>query len=149
MTPGTRWQSGDGVGAAGVDLQIHRFRSAQPRRQVVGRVDRDDVALVDDDDALAGLRDLGQNVRAEDDRVIAGELLDQLARFDDLLRVEAGRRLVEDEHVGVVDERLREADALPVALRQLAAQAVRHVVDARALHHLLDALRAARRPARL
>ena len=68
--------------------------------------------------------DLGQDVRAQDDRVIAGELLDQLARLDDLLRVEAGGRLVEDQHVGVVDQRLREADALPVALRQLAAQAV-------------------------
>ena len=54
--------------------------------------------------------------------MIAGELLDELARLDDLLRVEAGRRLVEDQHVRVVDERLRQADALPVALRQLAAQ---------------------------
>ena len=61
-------------------------------------------------------------------------LLDQLARLDDLLRIEAGGRLVEDQHVGVVNERLRQADALPVALRQLAAVAVRHVGDARALH---------------
>ena len=90
-------------------------------RQVVGRVDGHDLALVDDDDALAGLRDFGQDVRAEDDRVIAGELLDQLARLDDLLRVEAGGRLVEDQHVGVVDQRLRQADALLVALRQLAS----------------------------
>ena len=79
----------------------------------------DHLALVDDDDALAGLRDLGQDVRAQDDRVIAGELLDQLARFDDLLRVEAGGRLVEDEDVRVVNQRLGEADALAVALRQL------------------------------
>ena len=63
------------------------------------------------------------------------ELLDQLAGLDDLLRVEAGRRLVEDEHLGVVEQRLREADALPVALRELAALAVRHVGDPRALHH--------------
>ena len=77
-------------------------------------------ALVDDDDALAGLRDLGQDVRAEDDRVVAGEAPDQLARLDDLLRVEAGGRLVEDQHVGVVNQRLGEADALPVALRELA-----------------------------
>src|SRR6185295_724623 len=123
-----------------VHLQIHGFGPAQTRGQVVGGVDRDDPALVDDDDALTGLRDLGQNVRAENDRVIAGELLDQLAGLDDLFRVEAGRRLVEDEDVRVVDERLREPHALPVAFRQLAAQAIRHVVDARPLHHRLYAL---------
>ena len=80
--------------------------------------------------------------------MIAGELLDQLARLDDLFRVEAGRRLVEDEDVGVVNQRLGEPDALLVAFRQLAAQAVRHVVDAGALHHCLDALAplAARHP---
>ena len=50
--------------------------------------------------------------------MIAGELLDELPRFDDLLGVEAGGRLVEDEDVGVVDQRLREADALLVALRE-------------------------------
>ncbi len=51
------------------------------------------------------------------------------ARLDDLLRVEAGGRLVEDQHLGVVDERLGQADALLVALRQLAAVAVGHVGD--------------------
>ena len=60
--------------------------------------------------------------------------------------IEAGRRLVEDQHVGVVDERLRQADALPVALRELAAVAVGHVGDARPLHHRVDARRRARRP---
>ena len=77
-------------------------------------------ALVDDDDALAGLRHLGEDVRAEDDRVVAGQLLDELARLDDLLRVEAGGRFVEDEHVGIVDQGLGQADALPVALRSFA-----------------------------
>ncbi len=105
------------------------------------------MSLGDDDDALTGLRDFGKDVRAQDDRVIAGrgELLDELARLDDLLRVEAGGRLVENQHVGVVNQRLREADALLVALRQLAALAIRHVGDARALHHGLDALRAVSR----
>src|SRR5205823_11322414 len=78
--------------------------------------------------------------RAENDRVIAGELFDELPRFDDLFRVEAGRRLVEDEDVGIMDERLCEADALLVALRQLSGQAVRHVVDANPRHHVLDPL---------
>ena len=125
VTPGHAASAARGVRARRVDLHVHRLRAAQPRGQVVGRVDRDDAALVDDDDALAGLRDLRQDVRAEDDRVVAGEAADQIARLDDLLRVEAGGRLVEDQHLGVVDDRLRQADALPVALRQLAAVARR------------------------
>jgi hypothetical protein len=65
---------------------------------------------------------------------------DQLPRLDDLLGVETGRGLVENQHVGVVYERLGEADALPVASRQLRALPVGHVGDARAIHHALDAL---------
>ena len=70
-----------GIRPHGVHLHVHRFRAPQPRSQVVRRVDRDDAALVDDDDALAGLRDFRQDVRAQDDRVIAGELFDELAAF--------------------------------------------------------------------
>ena len=55
--------------------------------------------------------------------------------------IEAGRRLVENQDVRVVDDGLREADALPVSFGQLGALTVRHVGDARALHHLLDASR--------
>ena len=54
--------------------------------------------------------------------MIAGQVLDQLTGLDDLLGVEAGGRLVEDEDVGIVDQRLRQADALLVALREPRAQ---------------------------
>ena len=74
--------------------------------------------------------------------MIAGQAADEIAGLDDLLRVEAGGRLVEDQHFRVVNERLREADALPVALRELAAMAVGHVGDVGALHHRRDALAA-------
>ena len=63
----------------------------------------------------------------------------ELTRLDDLLRIESGGRLVEDEHLGIVQNRLREPDALPVALRELSAVAVRHVVDTRPAHRLFDA----------
>jgi hypothetical protein len=74
-----------GVGARSVHLHLHRFRSAQPRGQVVWRVDRHDLALVDDDDSLAGLTDFRKDVRAQDDRVIAGEASDELARLSMIL----------------------------------------------------------------
>ena len=70
----------------------------------------------------------------------AGQLLDELPRLDDLLGIEAGGRLVEDEHLGIVQDGLRESDALPIAFRELSAVAVRHVVDARAAHRFLDAV---------
>ena len=55
-------------------------------------------------------------------------------RLDDLFRIQAGRRLVENQHLRVVNQRLRQTHSLPVALRELPAVAVGHVVDARLLH---------------
>ena len=69
-------------------------------------------------------RNFRSDVGAQDDGVIARQRLDELADLDDLLRVEPGGRLVEDEDVRVVDQRLREADALLVALGELRAEAV-------------------------
>ena len=104
------------VGAVGVHLHVQRLRPPQPGGQVVRRVFGDHAALVDDDDALAGLRDFREDVRAQDDGVVPGQLLDQVPGLDDLLRIEARGRLVEDQNVGVVDDGLCQADALAVAL---------------------------------
>ena len=73
------------------------------------------------------------------------EALDQLAGLDDLLGVEAGGRLVEDQHVGVVQDGLGEADALAVALGELADELPAHVADAGLADRLVDAGRALRR----
>jgi hypothetical protein len=54
---------------------------------------------------------------AQNDRVIARQRFDQAARFGNLLRIQAGRGLVQDQHVGIVDDRLGESNSLPVALR--------------------------------
>ena len=63
----------------------------EARRQVLRRVHGDDPPLVDDDDAMAGLADFRKDVRAEDDGVIAAQVLDELACLVDLLRVEPRR----------------------------------------------------------
>ena len=52
------------------------------------------------------------------------------------------RRLVEDQDVGVVDQRLGQADALAVALGEPPDQLVGHIVDPHLLHHVPDALAA-------
>ena len=56
-------------------------------------------------------------------------------------RVEAGGGLVENQHRRVVDDRLGEADALPVAFGELADDGVFDVGDGGALAHFVDALR--------
>ena len=61
---------------------------------------------------------------AQNDGVLAGQRLQQLADLDDLLGVEAGGRLVQNQDVGVVDDGLGQAHALPVALGELADEAV-------------------------
>ena len=87
----------------------------QLRRQVLRRVHGDDFALIDDHNAIARHADFGQNVRGKNDRVIARKTFDQMADFDDLFRIEADGGLVENNHIGIVYQRLRQADALLIA----------------------------------
>src|SRR6266404_262650 len=98
----------------------------------------DDAALVDDHDLLADLRHLGEDVRREDRGALAGELTDEGADLDDLPRIEADRRLVEDEDGRVVDEGLREADALAKAFREVAEEPVADGREAAELHDAVD-----------
>ena len=85
---------------------------------------RHDAPAVDDDDAVAHHRHLGQDVRRQDHRVLAGQRLDQRADLRDLPRVEPDGGLVEDQHLRIAQERLRQTDPLPVALGELADQPV-------------------------
>jgi len=81
-------------------------------------------------------------VRAEDDGVIAAETFDEAAGLDDLFRVQAGRGLVEDQHFGVVKQRLSKADSLSIPLRELRAMPLRDVGDLCPLHHVAQSRRA-------
>src|SRR6266404_3121830 len=90
------------------DFHEQGFSASGTILQIADGVGGHELAFVDDDDLLAGLLDFGENVRAQDDRVIAGEALDELARFVDLLGIETGGGLVENQHVGIVDDGLRE-----------------------------------------
>ena len=75
-------------------------------------------ALVHDGHAVAYGLNLAEFVRGEEDRfALVLEALDDFADFHAAQRVEAARRLVEDEQIGIVDEGLGEADPLLHALR--------------------------------
>ncbi len=88
--------------------------------QVGDGIDRDDFAVINDDDFAAGLFHFREDVGAEDDGVVAGEAGDQLTRFALLFGIETGGRLVENQNRRVVDDGLGDADALAVAFGKLA-----------------------------
>ena len=64
---------GVGVAVGGFDFEGDGFGAAQAVGEVGYGILRDELALADDDDALAGLLHLAEDVGAEDDGVIAGE----------------------------------------------------------------------------
>jgi len=65
---------------------------ARPALQIVHGIRGHQLALVDDDDPSHVLLDFRQDVRAQDNRVIAGEAFDQIAGFVDLFGIEACSR---------------------------------------------------------
>ena len=68
------------------------------------------------------------------------EFANQLANLKDLVWVEPGRGLIENHHLRVVNERLRQPHALPVPFRQLAHQLAKHRLESAAAHHPIEAL---------
>ena len=77
-------QQGIRLAVAAGNFQQQRFGVARPRLQVAHGIGRDQLAFVDDQHLLAGLFHLGKNMGAENDGVVAGQALDQVAGFIDL-----------------------------------------------------------------
>ncbi len=99
-----------------------------------------DPALVQDEHPVAGGLHLLQDVGGEDDRLLLAQALDELADLDDLVGVQPGGGLVQDEDLGVVDDGLGQAGALPEALGQGVDAAVHHRLQAALPDDLADAL---------
>ena len=59
--------------------------------------------------------------------LFAAQPADRLADLANLVGVQSGRRLVEDQHVRLVQQHLGHADALPIALGELADRLADHV----------------------
>ena len=121
----------------------------EQRGQVFRRVVRHQTPAGENQDFVADGRNLGQDVAGKDDGVVFAELPNQLANLDDLSGVETRGGLIQYDHLRVADQRLRNADALAIALGKIANQPVFHLGYPRALHggvHLLSRLRARKAP---
>lgn len=86
----------------------------QLQRRAVGQ----QLAVGDHHRASAHGRDLFEDVGGDDDYLVVGQALDQPAHLVFLIRVEAVGGLVENQHLGVMHNRLGQADAALKAFRQ-------------------------------
>ena len=78
------------------------LRGGRPRHQLARRAGRDDAAAIDDRDAVAELLGFVQVVRRQQHRVaVLLHLQDVAVQLAAGLRVEAGRRLVEEDELGL------------------------------------------------
>ena len=104
-----------------VAVGVHRDDRVGPDRllQLLGRAERQDLAPIHDPDAIAQLVGLLHVVRRQHDGLAAGvQARDDLPQADPALRVEAGRRLVEEQDGGVVQQRAGDHQPLREAARE-------------------------------
>ena len=134
------------LGVAGDERGVAAARG----EQLLVRADLGDAAAVEHDD-LVGVADGREPVGDRDRRPALGQPLERLLDGALGLRVERGRRLVEDEDRRVAQDRPRDRDPLPLAAREAVAAladdglvAVREagdqLVDLRRARGLLDLL---------
>src|SRR5439155_13866007 len=94
--------------------------------KVADRAVNQELSMVQECDVVADLLDFAEEVGAHEDRAaLAFQRLDYIADFGHASRVQARRGLVEDEELRLVEERLRDGDALLHPLRELLDPVVR------------------------
>ena len=92
----------------------------------------DHATTVDDPHVSADIRELGEDVTAEEDRLVApAQFEHELAKLDASSWIEIARRLVEDEDLRIVQENACELHSLLQALRELRDVAIERPFHAR------------------
>ena len=105
------------------------------RRRRIG----EKAAMSDDDRPAAHRLDLLEQMGRDHDRLVGPHRGDDLAHLVFLVGVEPVGRLVEDQHLRIVQQRLRDPNAAPVALRQGLDRLVQNFGDVDHLDHPADA----------
>ena len=94
---------------------------------------------MDDHDLVDRLGDLREHVARDQNRsALARERSEEVAKPTDPLGIEAVRRLVEDEDLGIAEERCREAESLAHAQRVPLRPAPGRVRELDEPEHLVD-----------
>ena len=83
--------------------------------QIVRLVECNQFAVGNNQDPVADRLYFRKDMRTENDRMLLPQLPDQVADFNDLKRVKADGRLVQNDDFGIAQQRLRNTDALLVA----------------------------------
>ena len=111
----------DGLAVAHVGDAVAR---AAADAELLGRALGEDPAALDDRDAVGELLRLVEVVRGQQHGLAEVlERADRLPRGATRGRVEAGRRLVEEDQLGVADQREREVEAAALAAGERGARA--------------------------
>ena len=121
------------VRAAGLQAHTHASTPQELDERGVGG----ELTVDEHHDPITDGLDLLEDVGREDDRRVLGEPLDEGADLENLDRIEAVRGLVEDEDLGLVQDRLGEPDTLTVALGELRDRPDQVLAQARGEHGLL------------
>src|ERR1043165_7595475 len=99
------------------DRDGDRANLALHRTELCFASDAEQRALAEDEQPIARLADLGEDVARDQNRVVLLEIVDEVTHLDDLHGVETTRRLVENEELWLMNDRLSDADALAEAMR--------------------------------
>ena len=92
------------------------FADLDGMRDGFGALVGDDSALIDNYDPLANRLHLCENMGGEDNGMALAEGSDKISDLENLLRVKAYRRLVEDDNLRISNESLGDADSLLITL---------------------------------
>src|SRR6267378_4770069 len=107
--------------------------------ELVHRSDADELAVVDDRDARAYLLHLGQHMAGDENGfALSSQVAQEVAHLHDAGRVEAVGRLVQNQNIGVVEQRESQAESLlhahrvrshAVAIAAFQRLDIEHLVD--------------------
>ena len=107
--------------------------------EILGRVHRHNFPLVDDDHPLAGHAHFRQDVGGKNHGVIPSQTLDQLSNLNDLSGIQSYGGLIQDEDLGLMDERLGQSHSLLVSLGKMLDQALALLLQSAARFDLQEA----------
>ena len=115
----------------------HTFPSTAGK--VFGRSVGNQLALRDQGDVGGRRFDVRHDMGRENDDAIAGEIREQIAEADPLFRIQSGRGFIDDQQLWIVQQRLRDADALPHASGVSAQRAFAHIGQIDQIQQFIDA----------